>query len=190
MSGNLVLETERLLLRRWRETDLEPFAELNADPVVMEHFVSTQTRTESDTTAARIQRHWEEHRFGLFAVEVREGSPFVGFVGLMVPQFEAPFTPCVEIGWRLARQAHGHGYATEAARAALRFGFEQVDLAEIVSFTTAANRASRNVMEKLAMSHDPTDDFDHPNVAAGSPIRPHVVYRLPRTRWEASEARP
>jgi RimJ/RimL family protein N-acetyltransferase len=185
VGGEPLLETERLVLRHWRESDLEPFAELNADPVVMEHFVSTQTRTQSDTTAARIQGHFDEHGFGLFAVEVRGGLPFIGFVGLMVPQFDAPFVPCVEIGWRLALQAHGHGYATEAARAVLKFGFTEVGLAEILSFTTPANRASRNVMEKLGMSHDPADDFDHPGVPPGSPVRPHVVYRLARKGWES-----
>ncbi len=185
MASGPTLETARLILRPWRESDLEPFSALNADPVVMKHFVSTQTRAESDTTAARIKRHFDEHGYGLWAVEVRSGAPFIGFVGLMVPQFEAPFAPCVEIGWRLALEAHGNGYATEAAWEALTFGFEQVELAEILSFTTLENQPSRRVMEKLGMTHDPADDFDHPSVPVGSPIRRHVLYRLGREQWRS-----
>jgi RimJ/RimL family protein N-acetyltransferase len=179
------IRTARLLLRRWRETDREPFAALNADPVVMEHYPRTFDRAASDAAVARIEAHLDEHGFGLWAVEVRGGAPFVGFVGLMTPSFEAHFTPAVEVGWRLAREHWGHGYATEAARAAVRVGFETFGLPEIVSFTVPANTRSRRVMERLGMTHDPADDFDHPNLPTGHPLRRHVLYRLSRTAREA-----
>jgi RimJ/RimL family protein N-acetyltransferase len=168
------------MLRRWRLEDREPFAALNADPVVMEHFPSTLARTESDALAERIEAHFGRHGFGLWAVEIPGVTPFAGFTGLSVPAFEAHFTPCVEIGWRLAREHWGKGYATEGARAALRFGFEQAGLAEIVSFTTPANLASRRVMERIGMRHSPSDDFDHPGLPEGHPLRRHVLYRLAR----------
>jgi len=176
------LVTPRLRLRPWRAEDLAAFARLNADPAVMEHFPALLDRAESDALAARIRRGLEERGFGLWAVEA-EGLPFAGFVGLSVPGFEAPFTPCVEVGWRLAREAWGRGYATEAARAALRFGFETLGLAEIVSFTVPQNRRSRRVMEKLGMDHDPADDFDHPALRDDPRMCRHVLYRLARERF-------
>jgi ribosomal-protein-alanine N-acetyltransferase len=131
----------------------------------------------------RIEGHFAEHGYGLWAVEVRphDGAPvtgFVGFVGLAVPAFEAAFTPCVEIGWRLARGAWGQGYATEGARAALRFGFDVAGIDEIVSFTTVENARSRAVMGRLGMTRDPADDFEHPGLPVEDPLRPHVLYRL------------
>lgn len=178
-SGVLVgpLRTERLLLRRWLPSDREPFAAMNADPEVMEFFPSVLTREQSEAAADWIAAHFTQHGFGLWAVEIPGVAPFAGFVGLAVPFFEAPFTPCVEIGWRLAEPYWGHGYATEAARAALAFAFEEMHLPEVVSFTVPANVRSRRVMEKLGMTHDPRDDFDHPVVAAGHPLRRHVLYR-------------
>jgi RimJ/RimL family protein N-acetyltransferase len=172
-----LIGTERLKLRRWTEVDLEPFGEMNADPVVMEHFPKPLTRAESDELVERIEAGFERDGFGLWAVEVREGGGFVGFVGLNRVGFEASFTPAVEVGWRLAREAWGNGYATEAGRAALSFGFEHVGLREIVSFTTLANRRSRAVMERLGMTHDPADDFEHPSISPGHPQRLHVLYR-------------
>lgn len=172
------LRTDRLLLRRWRPEDREPFAVLNADPVVMEHFPALLAREESDRMAERIEIHFKEHGFGLWAVELLGQASFIGFVGLAIPRFEAPFMPCVEIGWRLAADYWGQGYATEAARAAAAFGFEQVRLGEILSFTAVANQRSRRVMEKIGMSHDPADDFDHPVLPVGHPLRRHVLYRL------------
>jgi RimJ/RimL family protein N-acetyltransferase len=172
------LQSERLLLRPWRDADLAPFAALNADAEVMRHFPSTLSTTQSDQFAQRVGKHIVEHGWGLWAVEVRGGSPFVGFVGLARPSFTAHFTPAVEVGWRLARTAWGRGYATEAARAAVDYGFDRLALAEIVSFTTTTNRPSRRVMEKLGMSHDPDDDFDHPSLEEGHPLRRHVLYRL------------
>jgi RimJ/RimL family protein N-acetyltransferase len=151
---------------------------MNADPVVMEHFPGTLRRGESDELVERIEAGFRANGFGLWALEVRASGEFIGFTGLGVPEFEAHFTPAVEIGWRLARSAWGNGYATEAARAALTFGFEDVGLDEIVSFTTAANWRSRRVMERVGMSHDPADDFDHPGLPPEHPQRPHVLYRL------------
>jgi RimJ/RimL family protein N-acetyltransferase len=174
------IRTERLLLRRWREEDRIPFAAMNADARVMEHFPGLQTREESDAAYDRIQAHFEQRGYGLWAVEVVGGAAFIGFVGLAVPRFEAAFTPCVEIGWRLAAEHWGHGYATEGARAALVFGFEQIGLAEILSFTVPANARSRRVMEKIGMTHDERDDFEHPLLAEGHRLRRHVLYRIKR----------
>lgn len=185
MKPTPTLETERLRLRAWRAGDHEPFARLNADPRVTEYLGATLDRAQSDAMVARIEAGFAEHGFGLWAVEVTGGAPFIGFVGLSVPRFQAHFTPCVEIGWRLNAAAWGHGYATEAAHAALAYGFEQRELPEIVSFTTAANLRSRAVMERLGMRRRPEDDFDHPALPADHPLRPHVLYRLTRVEWIA-----
>ncbi len=173
-----VLTTKRLRLRAWEERDLAPFAALNADPLVMAHFPNCLDRAESDAFVARIRDHFARHGFGLWAVEVPGVTGFAGFVGLAVPAFQAPFTPCVEIGWRLAAACWGHGYATEAARAAVAFGFNELGLKEIVSFTVPANLPSRRVMERLDMTRTPADDFEHPNLPPGHKLRPHVLYRL------------
>ncbi len=172
------LRTERLVLRRWRPNDREPFAHLNADPVVMEHFVSTLTRDESDAFAERIEEGFERRGYGLWAVDVPAVCDFIGFVGLAYHDFPAHFTPAVEIGWRLDRDHWGHGYATEAARAAITDGFERVGLEQIVSFTVPANVRSTRVMERLGMTHDPADDFDHPRIPEGHRLKRHVLYRL------------
>jgi RimJ/RimL family protein N-acetyltransferase len=172
------LRTERLLLRRWLPSDTEPFARLNADPRVMQHFPAVLSREESDALVQRAEEHFERDGFGPWAVEIPEIAPFIGFVGLSVPRFQAHFTPCVEIGWRLAAEFWNRGYATEAARAALSFGFERLGLAEIVSFTVPANLPSRRVMEKIGMTRDYAGDFDHPSIPEGHPIRRHVLYRI------------
>jgi ribosomal-protein-alanine N-acetyltransferase len=174
------LSTKRLLLRRWRPADREPFAALNADLRVVEFLPAPLTREESDRLADRIEGHFAERGFGLWAIEAPGVAPFVGFVGLSVPRFEAHFTPCVEIGWRLAAEHWGQGYATEAARAAAAFAFGVLQLPEIVSFTVPANLRSRRVMEKLGMTQDPREDFDHPALPAGHRLERHVLYRLPR----------
>jgi RimJ/RimL family protein N-acetyltransferase len=179
------LRTERLVLRAWRDSDRAPFAELNADPVVMEHFPSTLDRATSDAMVDRILDRWASGRPSPWAVEVPGGAEFIGFVGLLEPSFDEAFTPCVEIGWRLAAPSWGRGYAPEAARAALAHGFDRLGLDEIVSFTVPANANSRRVMEKLGMRHDPADDFDHPNLAEGDPMRRHVLYRLAASEWRA-----
>jgi RimJ/RimL family protein N-acetyltransferase len=177
------LRTRRLLLRRWRTEDRDPFAALNADPAVMEHFPAPLSANDSDAFVDRIQSGLDERGWGLWAVEVQDSHAFIGFIGLNPATFDAPFTPAVEVGWRLAREHWGRGYATEGARAALEFGFVDLELDEIVSFTTHANTRSRRVMERLGMRRDPADDFDNPNVPDDSPIRPHVLYRLDRTAW-------
>lgn len=175
-----VIETLRLTLRPWRDDDLPSFAALNADPRVMEFLPKPLDRAESDAMATRIRAAFDQQPFGLWAVEVKEGAGFIGYVGLNAPQFEAAFTPCVEIGWRLAFEHWGHGYATEAARGALDYAFETLKLPEVVSFTVPANVRSWRVMERLGMTRSPEDDFDHPRLAEGHPLRRHVLYRLSR----------
>jgi RimJ/RimL family protein N-acetyltransferase len=181
-----VLRTDRLLLRTWRPEDREPFARMNADPEVMEYFVSPLTREQSDAFVDRIEAGFAEHGFGPWAVEHQETGAFIGFAGLLHQTFEAAFTPAFEIGYRLARPAWGRGYATEAAREAVRYGFERAGLAEIVSMTATGNLRSRAVMRKLGMNHDPADDFDHPRVPGGHPLQRHVLYRLTADQWRAA----
>lgn len=181
------LKTERLILRPWRDADVEPFAALNADPVVMEHFPAPQTRAETEAVMMRIREEMAEHGFSWFAVEVPGVARFIGFIGLWAPTFEAPFTsiqdPIVEVGWRLAKEHWGKGYATEGARACLRFGFENLGLKEIVSFTTTTNTPSQKVMQRLGMTHDPAGDFDHPALPKGHRLERHVLYRIRREDW-------
>jgi RimJ/RimL family protein N-acetyltransferase len=183
------LRTERLLLRRWREEDRQPFADLNADPEVMRHFPAPLTRAESDWLADLADRELGDRGYGLWAVEVPGADPFIGFVGLSRARFQAHFAPAVEVGWRLARRAWGRGYAAEAAQAALAAGFEQAGLVEIVSFTVPGNARSRAVMDRLGMGRDPADDFDHPALPEGHPLRRHVLYRLRREDWLAARDR-
>jgi RimJ/RimL family protein N-acetyltransferase len=181
--------TARLRLRGWREQDLAPFAALNADPRVMEHFPGTLDRAESDALVTHFQAHFDRHGFGFWAVEVPGVAPFVGFVGLAVPSFQAHFTPCVEVWWRLAAEFWGRGYASEAAASALAFGFDTLALAEIVSFTVPGNLRSRRVMGRLGMTRSANDDFEHPGFPPGHPIRPHVLYRIIRNAWRGEGAR-
>ena len=148
----------------------------------MAHYPAPLTRAESDALADRIAQRFDDDGFGLWALEVPGVASLAGFVGILVPRFEAHFTPCVEIGWRLDADLWGRGYATEAAREVVRFGFEEAGLPEIVSMTVPANVRSRAVMERLGMTHDPREDFEHPLVPVGHPLRPHVLYRLPRPR--------
>ncbi len=171
--------TSRLVLRQWRDTDRGPFAALNADPAVMEHFPAPLTRAESDAMVDRLTARIDADGYGLWAVEVRDTHEFIGLVGLARPTFETAFTPCTEIGWRLARSAWGQGFATEAARAALDVAFGPVGLDEVLSWTFEGNRASRAVMERLGMTRDPADDFDHPRLPEGDRLRRHVLYRIP-----------
>src|SRR6516225_8926579 len=161
------LRTARLLLRRWRPEDREPFARLNADPRVVEFLPKALTREESDAVADRIAAHFQQHGFAQWAVEIPGITPFAGFIGLSIPRFEAHFTPCVEIGWRLDADYWNRGYATEGAQAALEFGWVWLHLQEIVSFTVPGNLRSRRVMEKLGMTHAASDDFDHPSLPEG-----------------------
>jgi RimJ/RimL family protein N-acetyltransferase len=177
-NGERTICTKRLILRRWRDDDLAPYATLNADARVMEYFPAVLSRAESDAQAARIRKHWDDHGFGLWAVEVAGGAPFVGFIGLQRVPFEAAFTPAVEVGWRLAFDAWGHGYATEGARAALERGFGELGLREIVAMTVASNERSRRVMQRLGMRRADGEDFDHPRLPEGHPLRRHILYRL------------
>jgi RimJ/RimL family protein N-acetyltransferase len=172
------LRTERLLLRRWQPADLAPFAAMNADPRVNEFLPGPLSQEQSDEMASRIDANFERDGFGLWAVEVRNVCPFIGFIGLAVPRFKAHFTPCVEVGWRLSADHWGRGYATEGARAALDFGFNVAGLKQIVSFTVPANVRSRRVMEKISMTHDPADDFNHPWLPEGHVLQSHVLYRI------------
>jgi RimJ/RimL family protein N-acetyltransferase len=172
------LTTGRLKLRQWRDADLAPFATLNADPEVMRYFPSTLVQEQSDEFAGYMYETIERQGWGLWAVEVTDGPPFIGFVGLNRVSFEEHFTPAVEVGWRLDRPFWGNGYATEAAAGAVTFAFEQLHLEEIVSFTSTLNEPSIRVMRRLGMRHDAAGDFDHPRVAEGSPLRRHVLYRL------------
>jgi ribosomal-protein-alanine N-acetyltransferase len=172
------LHTDRLLLRQWRETDRDPWAAMNADPEVMRYFPSTQARAETDAAFDRISAGLAERGWGLWAVDL--DGEFLGFTGLAVPRFDAHFTPATEIGWRFARHAWGHGYAAEAARTVLAHAFDVLELPEVVSFTAVDNTPSRRVMERIGMTHDPADDFDHPSLAADSPLRRHVLYRVQR----------
>jgi len=177
------LVTPRLVLRVWRNSDLPDFASMNADPNVMAFFPRTYDRAESNRLVARIREHFRQYGFGFWAVEAPGTASFIGFTGLWTTEFEAPFTPCIEIGWRLDTRFWGRGYATEAARAALRFGFEALRLEEIVSFAAAGNLRSRRVMERIGMTRDAAGDFGHPKLPAGSPHRRHVLYRLSRADW-------
>ncbi|WP_225844117.1 GNAT family N-acetyltransferase [Streptomyces albus] len=171
-----VLRTDRLLLRGWRDSDLGPWAALNADPEVREHFPDVLTREQSEASAARFRADLDRRGWGWWAVEVRATAEFIGFAGLDPVEESMPFTG-LEAGWRLARPAWGHGYATEAAMAVVTFGFETLALPEILAITTAANHRSRAVMRRLGMTHDLAEDFDDMSVPAG-PLRRTVVYRL------------
>ncbi|MEZ5930526.1 MAG: GNAT family N-acetyltransferase [Alphaproteobacteria bacterium] len=185
-----VLRTERLILRRLRPDDMDAFAAMNADPEVMRYFPACLSRAETEALAARMDRHVERHGFGWWAVEAPGVAPFVGFVGLMSPAFHAAFTPCVEVGWRLVRAAWGRGYATEAGQASVDFAFETLGLGEIVSMAVADNHPSRRVMERLGMRRRPADDFGHPKLPFGHPLRHHVLYRLSRADWAKRRSGP
>ena len=178
MSAFVTLSSDRIRLRQWREEDREVFAAMNSDARVMEFFRGHLSRVQSDAMVDHIQKHFSEHGFGLWAIEVPGVARFIGFAGLEVPGFTAHFTPCVEVGWRLAFEYWGYGYATEAARLALGYGFGTVGLPEVISFTSATNQRSRAVMERLGMRRDPADDFDYPKLPEGHPLRRHVLYRL------------
>lgn len=183
MVDPIEFETERLLLRQWRPADREPFAALNADSRVMEFFPAPLTRAESDAIADRCESLIRERGWGFWAAELKASREFIGFVGLHTPSAELPFSPCVEIGWRLSRSHWGKGLASEAARGALRIGFVSLGLNEIVSFTAVGNFRSRAVMERLNMCESGT--FEHPQVAEGNSLRLHCLYRLPRAHYDA-----
>jgi RimJ/RimL family protein N-acetyltransferase len=183
------LQTARLILRQWRDEDVAAWVGMSADPRVMEFFPSMLTRVEAEKTAMRMRELMERDGFGWWAIEVKGGAPFIGVIALQTVPFEAPFTPAMEVGWRLAFEHWGNGYATEGAQAALRFGFEALDQAQIVAMTAAVNLRSQHVMERIGMTHDPVDDFDHPRLPDGHPLRRHVLYRLKKLRAIPAEER-
>jgi ribosomal-protein-alanine N-acetyltransferase len=185
----LTLRTPRLLLRPWRDGDVAAFAAMFDDPAVMAFLSPVTGRAAIEAMVGRIRRHFADHGFGWWAAEVPEVAPFIGFIGLSHISFEAPFTPAVEVGWRLAGAHWGRGYATEGARAALEAGFTRLDLCEIVSITVPANMRSRRVMERIGMTRDEAGDFDHPRLAPGDPLRRHLLYRITRARWQERNAR-
>lgn len=171
------IETDRLILRRWCDDDRAAFAAINADPLVMEYFKEPLSRAESDGFIDRIENLFDQNGYGFWAVAEKDGGRLIGLTGLAPVMFDAPFVPAVEIGWRMASDVWGRGYALEAARAALDAGFYRLGLPEIVAFTTASNQKSRRVMEKLGMVYDPAADFGHPKLPEDHPLRPHVLYR-------------
>lgn len=187
MTTVITLRTDRLLLRPWRDSDRAPFAALNSDPKVMEHFPSVSTREESDAFAEAIVARMTAQGFGLWAVEVPGAADFIGFIGLN-PADAVLGRPVLEIGWRLAAEHWGHGYATEGARASLAHAFDALGRDEVVSFTTTGNRRSRHVMEKLGMTRRPEDDFDHPRVPTTWSGRRHVLYRITQGQWRGAVA--
>jgi RimJ/RimL family protein N-acetyltransferase len=177
---SVAVTTERLILRQWRDEDREPFAALNADSVVMEFFARPLTRAESDASLDRLRTDIQRNGYGFWAVEVKDGPRFVGFVGLREVRDPLPFAPAHEAGWRLAREYWGRGYATEAGTAALAFGFDQLGLDEIVAYAVAENVRSRRVMHRLGMLYNADEDFDDRLWPGGESYRRHVVYRKRR----------
>ena len=188
MEIGATLETSRLILRPWREADRAPFAAINADPVVMEYMPHTLSVEESDGLVDDIEAHFRQHGYGRFAVEPRGEARFIGYIGLAISDFEAHFTPCVEIAWRLAAEYWNRGLATEGAQRVVEYAFDMLRLKALTSFTVPTNLRSRRVMEKLGMTYDPRDDFDHPKLPPGHPMRHHVLYRLTRERRASSTA--
>lgn len=173
-----MLETPRLILRSWRDADIDPWVEMSADPRVMEYFPSAYTRAQSEASAAKMRVRLESDGYGWWPIEVKGGAPFAGVIVLQEIPFEAHFTPAMEVGWWLAHEHWGHGYATEGARAALDFAFGELKRPEIVAITTPVNQRSQRVMQRLGMTRDPNDDFEHPWIDQRHPLRTHVLYRL------------
>lgn len=179
-----IIKTERLILRPWREADLAPFAKMNADPRVREYFPSVLTTEESNRSVEMMSEHIAKCGWGFWAVSLIQTDEFIGMIGLENVSFVAPFTPAVEIGWRLTFDHWGKGYAAEGAAASLEYGFETLNLDEIVSFTAEHNQKSQRVMEKIGMRHNSNDDFDHPKLSEGHWLRRHVLYRINENEWK------
>ncbi len=174
----MFLQTDRLILRGWEEKDFEPFAQLNGDPRVMEYFPNTLSRAESDAFIHRIQEHLDKHGWGFWAASLISTDELVGAIGLAHVNFNAHFTPAVEVGWRLAYPYWGQGYAPEGARASLHYAFNTLKLDQVVAFTSVQNQRSRRVMEKIGMHTNPKDDFNHPKIPQDHPLSKHVLYRI------------
>lgn len=179
------IETSRLVLRDWLPQDTKPFSDLNSDSEVMRYFPKKLTQEESEQFIKRIQDHWHTYSFGLWAAEVKSTNEFIGFIGLATATFEASFTPCIEIGWRLDKKFWRKGYASEGANKVLEYGFKNLKLPEIFSFTSQLNVPSMKVMEKIGMIRDFNLDFDHPKVELDNPLRRHVLYRIKRDNWQS-----
>jgi len=182
--ASYILTTERLGLRRWIDSDIQPFIEMNKDAEVMKYFPATLTDNETSETIERIKLHFDKNNFGFFAVEERLSNQFIGFTGLAIPTFESFFTPCVEIGWRYRKDAWGHGFATEAANACLEHGFNSLHLEKIVSFTPLSNMRSEKVMRRIGMTY--VANFEHPKVGKESPLRTHLLYEIKKTQFISS----
>ena len=172
------IESARVILRAWRDDDLEAFVQMNADPHVTEFLGGPYSRERSESAAAQMRGELDRNGYGWWVMEIRDGPAFAGVIVLQRVPFDAPFTPAYEVGWRLPFETWGRGYATEGASAALRHAFGALHWPEVVAFTVPGNVRSRRVMERLDMTHDPADDFDHPKLAPGDPLRPHVLYRI------------
>jgi len=183
MQERIVLETSRLHLRAWHDTDLDPLASMCADPQVMRYLPGRLSRDECAAMIARCRLHFVRHGFGFWALERKDDGRFIGIVGLQWCKRALPFCPAVEIAWRLVQDQWGQGLAHEAAKAALACAFGQLQLPEVVTFTAQLNEASQHLAESLGMQHDPQDDFEHPDLPEGHPLRPHRLYRLRRTDW-------
>jgi RimJ/RimL family protein N-acetyltransferase len=182
-----LLNTQRLTLRRWQESDFAPFAAMNADPEIMQYFPAVLNAEQTKTMIEKIEASFDKKGFGLWAIEVNDTKKFVGFAGLSEPNFVAPFTPCVEIGWRVATEFWGQGYAPEAAKEILTDAFKRLNLSEVVSFTAKANSNSIRVMRKLGMTRTPEDDFFHPSIDKEDRLAEHVLYRLSKKQWLAQQ---
>ncbi len=182
MNKIIELRTDRLKLRQWKESDLPPFAEMNADPIVMEYYPSTLSEAESNSMANKLKDLILERSWGFWAVETTQEKKFIGFVGLHKPAYDLPVTPCIEVGWRLSKDYWGNGYATEAARESLRFAFEELGLSEVYSFTSVSNERSRFVMARLKMINT-ENNFEHPIIPMGHPLREHALYKITAKQW-------
>lgn len=182
-SQPVTLKTARLILRQWKRADYAAYAALHADRVAMAFFTSTLDREESDVMADYQRELVRQRGWGIWALERRRDGAFIGSAGLHVPRAKLPFPPCVEIGWRLLPAYWGMGYATEAARESLRFAFEVLELPEVVAFTSVLNVRSIAVMLRLGMTTDPAQNFMHPDVPQGSPLREHCLYRTNCGMW-------
>lgn len=178
-----ILETNRLILRTWTEQDIDPMAAIDQDPEVCKFLPGIGSREATDAGIQTMMKHYEEHGFTFYAVELKSTHEMIGFLGLKIPSFQAHFTPCVEIGWRLSSKHWNQGYATEGAKAILDYAFTDLNLDEVVSYTVVANQASRRVMEKIGMHRNPNDDFDHPRLEEDSPLKRHVLYRLSKQEY-------
>jgi RimJ/RimL family protein N-acetyltransferase len=183
MDEHAICSTDRLILRHWLPSDYAAFAAINVDPEVMRFMPHPLSTEESDSLIKQIDMYFQIHGFGAYAVELRADHTFIGYIGLSTPSFQASFTPCVEIAWRLASNAWNRGLATEGARAVLKIAFERLHLNSIVSFTAEQNLASQRVMQKIGMKRDPSEDFEHPSLPPGHPLRRHVLYRLRAEDW-------